>query len=174
MVANLSNAEFLALCRKHGACDAGIKYLEQSGHDLATFWHTSDKPQWMLWLIGRQIGIDEWPTPQEFVLATCACVEPVLKYVPAGEDRPRNAIETARRWCRGEATLEEVRKAADAAYATTYAADATTYAADAAYAATYAAYAADAADAAYAATCAAYANMANIIRQMIPLKEAGR
>ena len=155
MVANLSNAEFLALCLKHGACDAGIEYLEQSGHDLATFWRTTDKPQWMLWLIGRQIGIDEWPTPQEFVLATCACVEPVLKYVPAGDDRPRNAIETARRWCRGEATLEEVRKAADAAY---YAAS---YAAAAAYAATYAADAAD-------------ANMANIIRQMIPLKEAGR
>jgi hypothetical protein len=34
-------------------------------------------------------------------------------YVPEGELRPLRAIEAAEAWCRGEATTEEVRNAAD-------------------------------------------------------------
>ena len=49
---------------------------------------------------------------------------------PPGEDRPRLAIETAEAWCRGEVTIEEVRAAADAAYAAHAAGYAAAYAAD--------------------------------------------
>lgn len=44
--------------------------------------------------------------------------ERALRFVPEGEDRPRQAIDTARRFARGEATSEEmaaVRVAAQAA-----------------------------------------------------------
>jgi hypothetical protein len=48
-----------------------------------------------------------------------------LVHVPPGEERPRVAIETAEAWCRGEATIEEVRKASrNAADAAAAAADA--------------------------------------------------
>jgi hypothetical protein len=80
---------------------------------------------------------------KELVYAACQVVRTVLYLIPEGENRPRIAIETTERWCRGEASLEEVNKAVDAAYA----------AADAAYAA--AAYAAAASAAAAAPAAAA-------------------
>ena len=107
------------------------------------------------------IGKEGWPSRQDVVLAACDCAEPALRYVRVGEDRPRKAIETARAWARGEATIEEVREtrraasdAASAAAATAYAAaTASAYAAayDAATVATAAYTAADVYDA-YAAT----------------------
>ena len=45
------------------------------------------------------------------VVTACACARSVLHLVPAGEDRPRLALEAAERWTRGEATVEEVRMA---------------------------------------------------------------
>jgi hypothetical protein len=131
------------------------------------------------------VGKEGWPTREKVVLAACACAELALKYVPAGEERPKQAIETARKWARGEATLQEVNAANAAAYAdAAYAAASAAYAAaNAAYAA-YAAYAAASAasDAAYAAASdadAAYAarkktlgQCADIARKM--LKVPGR
>lgn len=92
---------------------------------------------------------------QTAVLFACDCAERVLPLFEReypDDQRPRQAIETARKWVHGKATLEEVQAAADAAY-TAYAA------AYAANAAAYAAYAANAAAdaAAYAAANAAYA-----------------
>jgi hypothetical protein len=112
----------------------------------------------MLWIAAR-LGVDR----KLIVLAACDCAERSLRFVVAGEDRPLVAIETARRWAAGQATLDDVRAAssdasaaaADAAYA---AADAAAYAAaDAAYAAAYAAYVAyaSAADAASASSASA-------------------
>jgi hypothetical protein len=97
--------------------------------------------------------------PREVLVRyACLVARTVLDKVPAGEDRPRIAIETAEAWTRGEATIEEVRAAADAAWDTPRGAYAAAYAADAAYAAA-AAYAADAAYAAgaNASDAAAYA-----------------
>jgi hypothetical protein len=45
-------------------------------------------------------------------LAACACVEMSLPYVLAGEERPRLAIEAARRAIGGQATGDDVRAAA--------------------------------------------------------------
>ena len=100
-------------------------------------------------------------------LFACDCAERALKHYERkypNDDRPRKAIEIARRFARGEATKKELLAAAyDAAYANAAAYDA---AYDAAYAnaaaraaaAAYAAYAASAASAAaYAASAAAYA-----------------
>jgi hypothetical protein len=111
--------------------------------------------------------------------AACQCAREALQFVPAGEERPRVAIETAEAWTRGEATIDEVRASADAAAYTAYAADAASAAAYTAAAA--AAAAADAASAAaYAASYAAYAasyaaswkqmhlTTAHIVRKHIP------
>ena len=129
----------------------------------------------MLWLAGR-IDIDR----KLLVSAACACAEPALAFVRAGEDRPRLAIEVARAWCVGTATLDDVRAAAAAAYAAydaaaaaaDAAADAAAYAAaHAAYAAAYAAHAANAASyAAYAAArTESLQTSAATVRAMIPI-----
>jgi hypothetical protein len=120
---------------------------------------------------------------QELVLAACDCAETALRYVPEGEHRPRLAIETARRWARGEATVKEVDAARVAAisayinagYAASFAA-LTAYATPAPFAAHSAAVAAKEAaraaahapNAAAAANDAAYAEMCQLIRQRWP------
>lgn len=101
-----------------------------------------------LTLLDRRLGV--W--------CACAVARTALRYVPEGEHRPRVAIETAGRWVRGAATVEECRRAASeawdywrAAYAAAAAcAAAAAYAASAASAASGAA----AADDAYAAAAA--------------------
>lgn len=106
--------------------------------DLATAWRECARGDWMLWLAARA-GVDR----RLVVEAACDCAETALVHVPAGEDRPRAAIETARRWARGEATAEAAIRAT---YAATYAA---AYADDDVVA--YAAYAAAAVEAALVA-----------------------
>jgi hypothetical protein len=172
-----------------GACPEAVKWA--GGKTPKKAWETCNHGDWLLWVAGK-IDIDR----KLIVLAACACARTALKYVPMGEERPRKTIETAEAWTRGEATIEQLRVAADAAYAAVqaafhaadaaYAADAAAYAAHAAYAAVQAAFhaadaAADAAHAAYAAAHAAYAaaytaaytaairkDMADIVRKIIP------
>jgi hypothetical protein len=144
-------------------CAPAVEWLGE--RDLETAWSECERGDWMLWLATRA-GVDR----RLLVQAACDCAETALQYVPEGEERPRVAVETARAWCRGEATLEEVREAAyaddDAAYAD--AADAAAYAADAAAAAAYAADAADAAAyAAYAARLDSLRRSADLVRARI-------
>ena len=104
--------------KSKGACEEAVTWAE--GKTFAEAWKSCQRGDWMLWLCGKMSGEKSWPTRREVVLAACACAETALKYVPKGEDRPRLAIETARRWADGKATLQEVRVAA--AYAAAYAA----------------------------------------------------
>jgi len=147
--------------------------------ELESAWNECERGDWMLW-IAAKAGIDR----KLVVLAACDCAETALQYVPEGEDRPRIAIETARRWAAGECELSEVRRAADAAdaadaaaaAAATYAAAADAAAATYAAAAAAAAYAAAAYAAAYAAA-AAYGRhttrklCAEIVRKTIPFAD---
>lgn len=105
---------------KLGACKEARKWA--TGKTLATAWLECQRGDWLLWLCAEQIGEPGWPTHQAVVLAVCACAEVALVYVPAGENRPRLAIEAARKWARGEATVAEVRAAAYAAHAAAHAA----------------------------------------------------
>jgi len=148
-----------------GACAEAVKWAGRKTHKKA--WGTCQRGDWLLWIAGK-LNVDR----KKLVLAACACARTALKYIPAGEDRPRIAIETAEAWTRGEATIDQVRTAAYAAYA--YAAEGA--AAYAAYAATaYAAYvyaAEGAADAAaYAAESAARKDIADIVRKIIPFSD---
>ena len=95
----------------HGLVDAGKvpSKLGRHGWDWETAWE------------GRQAEADALLRQASAVhdkrrlLAACDCAETALRFVPPGEVRPRDAIETARRWVRREASLAEVRRAAIAA-----------------------------------------------------------
>lgn len=127
-----------------------------SAYDM---WRRCDRGDWLLWLAARA-GVGR----RLVVLAACDCAETALVHVPSGEERPRIAIETARRWARGGATLVEVRYAAYAAYYANAGGNAAYHAAAAAYAyggdADYAALAS--ANAAYACAARAAANAADV------------
>jgi hypothetical protein len=114
-------------------------------------WENCPRGDWLLWIAGK-VAIDR----KLLVEAACDCAHLALRFIKKGELRPRQAIATARAWCRGKATIEQVRSAyaAAAAYAAAHAYD------TAAHAAADAAFAADAYDAdaaAFAAAAAAYA-----------------
>ena len=85
------------------------------GKSLREMWATCERGDWLLWLSVHMIGKDAWPTHQQVVLAACQCARLALKQVKSGETRPLNAIVTAEAWARGEATLEQVRVAGQAA-----------------------------------------------------------
>lgn len=143
-----------------GACPDAIRWAR----NYPTFdaaWSACERGDWLLWYACRVSGRPESESRRRVVLAACDCAElalPTYERRYPGDNRPRRAIETARRWARGEdgVTLSDVRAAyAAAAYAAAAAADAASDAADAA-----AARAASACAAAYADASAAYAAIA--------------
>ena len=121
-----------------GACGDAVEWVGKRSATRA--WKECQRGDWMLWGAVKA-GVDR----KAVVLAACACARLSLRYVKAGEDRPRIAIETAEAWCRGEETIEQARA----------------YAACAAYAA----YAAD-----HAARTKTLAQCADIVRKVIPLR----
>ena len=155
--------KYIEELKKLGDCSEAIKAARKYTTSQK-LWDDCGRGDWMLWLIARTQH-----DRKQLVLAACACARLSLKYVPAGEDRPRIAIETAEKWARDEgATLDDVRAAANAANAAAYAANA---AANAAYAAANveanAAYAAPAAEA-NAAKNKTLKKCADIVRGFFP------
>ena len=115
------------------ACAESLAWAAPYGTDWERALAECPERRWMTWLAAVLMRRGHL---RREVLVLCACeyARTALRYVPAGETRPLAAIETAEAWARGEATRDEVRAAADAAYAA-YAAVAVAAAADAAYAA---------------------------------------
>ncbi len=162
-------------------CGKAVEWFDAQPSVVAA-WRSCQRGDWMLWLLGRLSGEPGSKGRKRLVLAACECARLALPHVPAGEERPRKAIETAEAWARGEdTTLADVRAAAAASYAAAAASAAASaaaaYAADAASAAAYAAYAADAAsaaadaadaDAADAAREKALATCVDIVRKHYP------
>ena len=150
----MTNAKVLKLLSRYRAYKEVQEWAEAHGGPMEELWRDCERGDWMLWLAVRA-KIDR----RVVVNAACACARTALQYVPAGEERPRRAIEAAEAWARGEETLEAVRTAADAAdYA---AADATYTDYAAAEAATSAYFAATAANAYAANVVAAYTAVVN-------------
>ena len=169
--------QFSALLVELNACSESQEWA--SGKSLAVVWKTCKRGDWLLWLCGKMAKKPNWPTRKEVVLAACDCAKLSLKHVPAGEKRSRKCLETVRAWTSGNATLYEVRAAADAAaYAVAdayaaYAADADA-AAHVAHAAAYAAYAdahAADADAAEAARTKTLAKCAVLVRKRLKVQD---
>ena len=147
----------LAFARDRGACrEARVWLATQS--DPRAAWEACERADWMIWYARRR-DVD----PKAFVRIACDCARTALPFVPEGENRPRLAIEAAERWMRGEATIDEVRDAADAA-------------ADAVADAAAAAEAAEAAIAAYAAAdaVAAAAYVAAYVKDIKLLMEKAK
>jgi len=123
-------------------------WLDSTLHlTLADAWPACVESKWLFWL-----GIQVMPH-ETLVLALCDVAESVLHLVPAGEDRPRIALETARRRARGEVTVEEMRAVASA---TDTSCDNAAWRA-AFYVTAYAAYAAYIYDARASHACSTYA-----------------
>jgi hypothetical protein len=97
---NLSNQQLRALLSQLNACEGALDWLGQ--RDLAKAWAECPRADWLLWLVGHMAGRAGWPTRAQVVIAACECVEPALRRVPAGEERPRRAIEAARAWADGK------------------------------------------------------------------------
>jgi hypothetical protein len=96
-----------------GACNEPRAWCH--GKSLAEAWEQCQRGDWLLWLCARMEGEKGWPSRQDIVLAACACVEPALKFVRAGEERSSLAIETVRRWAVGATTLQETYEAGSVA-----------------------------------------------------------
>ena len=149
------------MLHKIGACDPAIEWVAGHNGNSSECWRDCERGDWMAWIVAKmegKFGI----TRQTLVFALCDCAELSLhifeeKY--PDDKRPRMALDVTRKWANGEATDNELKKAADAADAAyaAYAAYAAAYAAHAAHAAYAAAYAAHAAYAAAHAAYAAYA-----------------
>ena len=175
-----SKVAYIKELREMGACQEALDWC-QAYPTPDEAWQACKRGDWMLWVLGREISPNS-PEHKRLVFTTCQCARLALRYVPEGEERPRQAIEIAEAWTRGDATIEAVRSAAQAAaqaatYAAAHAASDATQAA--VYYATYAAYAAQAtyavtydSDAAshaiYAAFFTSLEESANIVRQSFP------
>ena len=119
---------------KLGACSDAVQWADQYP-SLQAAWDACEHGDWMLWLMGRTCGGIGSASRRTLVLAACACARLALPHVPAGKERPLQAIETAERWARLErgVTLDMVLAAARAAAAVAdAAADAVAAVADAA------------------------------------------
>ncbi len=88
-------------------------------------WAACERGDWMLWLLGKCSGDSSGSdSRKKLVLTACECARLALPFVTKGETRPLKAIETAEAWARGDGvSLEDVTKAAAAAYAAYAAAD---------------------------------------------------
>ena len=99
--------DFQTLLRQIVACPEARDWVGKKS--LAEAWATSERPDWMLWLVARMVGQEGWPTHQEVVLAACAVAEAVLPVFEAacpGDTRPRVALATARKWATREASIQ--------------------------------------------------------------------
>lgn len=97
----------------HGLVDAGKapSELGRHGWDWETAWEGRQAEADAL--LRRASAVHD----KRRVLAACDCAETALAQVPAGEYRPRQAIDAARRWAHGEARASDVSVARDAVYA---------------------------------------------------------
>ena len=120
----MTRPELATVLRTLGACRESLAWAADYGAGWERALAECPDRRWMTWLAGALMCRGHMRR-EVIVLCACACARTALRYVPAGEERPLAAIETAERWCRGDATLDEVRAARrGAAYAAYAAADA--------------------------------------------------
>ena len=129
-----------------GACQEGAAFASRY-KSLATAWAKCQEPVWLIWYAKKTMTVDK-PVWVSLAVQFAERVLPLYEAEHPQDNRPRAAINAAKKWL-SEPT-EENQTAASAASASAASA--------AASAAAYAAYAADAADA--AAATAAYADAA--------------
>jgi hypothetical protein len=160
---NRNNKDLIKQLTDFKACEDAIKWVKNNKYSLKTAWKKCKRADWLLWYMCRT----EMATQKERIHIICDCAETALKYVPKGEDRPRLAIEAARKYADNptEKNLAKLNKARAATWAAGNAARA---AGDAARAAGDAAGNA-AWDATWAAGNATHKKMCRMIRRKIKI-----
>lgn len=78
-----------------GACPEAIEWV--GTRTLKKAWAECQRGDWMLWLVHKNYGKPGWPKYRQVVLCACEVAEQALRYVPKYDERPRLAIEAARR-----------------------------------------------------------------------------
>ena len=130
------------------ACSQSKDWVKaQNMTSLEDAWLKCERPDWLLWFAAKR-GLDR----KKLVFIACQCARTALKYTK--DERVLKCIETTEAWTRDEVSIEDLKKArdaADAAYASASASASAAYAS--AYASASAAYAS-----AYASASAAYAS----------------
>ncbi|MFH1567393.1 MAG: hypothetical protein ABIL09_05275, partial [Gemmatimonadota bacterium] len=93
------------------ACYKAVEWARPHA-SLDAAWPECTRGDWMLWYAGRKCPPpQEAPTPERarLVRAACACAMTARPYWPAAaRDACQRAIDTARAWCRGRASLDDV------------------------------------------------------------------
>ena len=103
----IDNTTLVKILNSRLACSPALAWLKQRNSD--EMWTQCERPNWLLWWVAPYVP------RTELVRVVCQCARLALPHVAAGELRPLTAIETAEAWVRGEATMEEVKSAAEAA-----------------------------------------------------------
>lgn len=124
----MEKRNFIKFLRKLDACPEAVAFAGKFATSQQA-WDACEQGDWMLWLLGKMASKPESKSRKKLVLTACKCARLTLKYVPKNERRPLRAIQTAEAWAKGKKgiTLDEVRTAADAAYAAAYTAYAVAY-----------------------------------------------
>ena len=99
--------------REIGACRNSVGWAV-SQPSRAAAWQNCERGDWLLWLLGELSGPVGSKSRKKLVLTACECARLALPFVEKGEKRPLQAIETAERYVRGKATIEEVLASAAA------------------------------------------------------------
>jgi hypothetical protein len=160
-----------------GACSDAVAWVKSHKfRTLESAWKKCDNGSWMLWYAGREAGDVGDEKRKLLVSAACGCARlslPIFEKRYPNDNCVRNCIETAEKWARNEATLEEFQVSRKNCYD----AAADIYD-DAASAASYAAYSAASysASATSAASATSYATArsktlkecADIVRKFYP------
>ena len=128
-------------------------------------WDECPRADWLLWWAAKTPA----NTRSEIVLTVWVCVRRALRFVAAGEDRSRLAIEAVERWARDPSEVNRLAAAQAAAAAAWAAGAAWAAAAVAAVWAAGATWAAWATLAAGAALAAEHRELCRIVRQRLRL-----
>ena len=89
------------------ACSEAVVFAMKHPN-LETAWAECERGDWMLWFAAKR-GLDR----KKVVLIACECARLALTYTK--NRRVLKCIETTEAWTRGEASIDDVRKARAAA-----------------------------------------------------------
>jgi len=107
------------------ACPEAINWARRHDTTFEEAWRECKRGDWMLWLAGKLCGGPHSKSRKVLIGAMCECARTTWKRMPK---EGQEAVRTTERWLIGDATLRQVRTAADAAYVAAYAAaDAAAY-----------------------------------------------
>src|SRR3990172_987223 len=97
------------------ACPKAVKWARRQP-SYAVAWARCHRADWMLWLAGRLAGPPGHASRRPLVLAACDCAEIAIARITDAHDlgHALAALQTARAWVHGEATLDDVMTAAAA------------------------------------------------------------